>query len=134
MASDQAFMERMRRRAAQSAADIAIERAAAGEATTTAPGTALDAMGRVLAVGDALFLNTRQLPLVRVMGVNPVLDPSLPPGLVQVHVIYAETFVLPAGKATAEFMRVATAAEAPPMPVVLQEATATPSAPAEETH
>lgn len=84
---------------------------------TTTPTTALDALGRVLAPEDAVFLQAARAPLLRVAAITPVLSLDAPPGTLQIHLCYFESFTVKAGTPIPNLVRVAPAVEAPPMPI-----------------
>lgn len=73
-----------------------------------------EARGRPLQEGDEIILATRGPIYFRVAQITPVLDPSAPPNLVQVHVAAILTFVAKKGSQNNEFIRVRTSAEAGP--------------------
>lgn len=81
---------------------------------TTPPDGVLDARGRLLQVGDEIILQTGQQQYLRVIDIQPNLDPRLPPGLFLISVGAAYSFHSPSGIPQVEFIRVRTAKEAGP--------------------
>lgn len=73
--------------------------------------------GRKLEIGDEVMLNTGNPIFFRVIDIRPVLDPNMPPGLMQIEVAAAIHFFAPKGQTQIEFIRTRTAEEAGPMQV-----------------
>lgn len=80
----------------------------------------LDAIGRPLVPADGIFrVDLNGPPLFRVVEVVPVVDPTLPPGLVDVHVVCFHTLRTKAGVPMPGIVRVGGAGELPPMPIAV---------------
>lgn len=86
------------------------------------PPVVLDARGRALQEGDEIILAVAGPLYFRVAGITPVLDPTAPPGLVQVHVGAMLTFGVKRGAVNREFVRIRTAEEAGPTSFTLLDA------------
>lgn len=95
----------------------------------TGPAVVLEARGRELKEGDEIIVSIPGPIYFRVAGIQPILDPSAPPGLVQVHVGAMLTFGATRGKVNREFVRVRTAEEAGPAGFKLLDAQPTDEAP-----
>lgn len=78
---------------------------------------AVDGLGRVLQPADAIFWTSKGEKLFRVIGVRPVMDPTVEPGMVAVDLICFQTVIYKGGVPMPNVVRVATEAEAPPMPI-----------------
>lgn len=81
---------------------------------------AVDGLGRVLQPADAVFWSSKGEKLFRVIDVRPVMDPTVEPGMVAVDLICFQTVIYKGGVPMPNVVRVATAAEAPPMPITVQ--------------
>lgn len=86
------------------------------------PPVTLEARGRVLQEGDEIILAIPGPIYFRVAQITPMLDPSAPPGLLQVHVGCMLTFTAKRGAVNREFVRVRTAEEAGPSAFKLLDA------------
>lgn len=100
-----------------------------GEPRRPGLGDAVDGLGRVLQPADAVFWSSKGEKLFRVIDVRPVMDPTVEPGMVAVDLICFQTVIYKGGVPMPNVVRVATEAEAPPMPIQVTDARPMPVAP-----
>jgi hypothetical protein len=121
------FEERMKARQQREQLELVKSRMQETGSRETTATSALDAIGRPLAEADGIFrIDLNGPPLFRVAGIQPVVDPNLPPGLVDVHVICFHTLRAKAGVPIPSVVRIGGAGELPPMPVAVMGTQAMP--------
>ncbi len=85
-----------------------------------------DGMGRALEEGDVVILTGTQQQMFRILQMGTMLEmpnqPNMPKHAVKIQLLAMPVFVSSRGAADPTFIRVATAEEAGPMPLRMQEA------------
>jgi len=87
-----------------------------GEGPQSAPPQVRDMLGRILAPGDLIHLQTVQIQPYKVLKIAPMpVAPGQPPGLMEVLLQSTVRFAAPRDQGNVEFLRIMTAVEAQPV-------------------
>lgn len=87
-----------------------------GDRTLQRPPEVKDHVGRTLVEGDGVILQTQHSPIFRVQSIKVVIEPGVPPGLMDITLVSQARFRAPRGLPNQEFLRVIESGEQKPAP------------------
>lgn len=81
-----------------------------------------DRLGRLIQTGDVVHILNKTDVFWKVTGCAPVMDPTAPPGLVQVQLVAVFSPSIPGGQRVTDLVKVQDVSEFPPQMPALEEA------------